>query len=134
MTIIVKLGGDVVASAALGAIARDLKRLRDDGERVLVTHGGGPQATALSERLGLAPRLVGGRRITDEATLEVMKMTVAGQVNVDLCARLHAEGVPSVGLHDVVEAVRRPPRVVSGGGAEPVDFGHVGDPVGFDLD
>jgi len=131
--IVVKLGGEVVASGALAALARDLERLRAEGERVIVTHGGGPQATALSKRLGLEPRLIGGRRVTDEATLEVMKLTVAGQVNVDLCARLRAAGVPAVGLHDVVEAARRPPRVVSGGGAEPIDLGHVGDVTGFDL-
>jgi acetylglutamate kinase len=136
MLIVVKLGGEVVAGGAggvLGGIGRDVARLLGEGARVIVTHGGGPQATALSKRLGIEPRLVGGRRITDEATLEVMKMTIAGQVNVDLCAALHAAGVPSVGLHGVVEAVHRPPRVVSGGGPEPIDFGHVGDPVGFDL-
>jgi acetylglutamate kinase len=131
--IVVKLGGEVVSGGALPAIARDVARLVGEGARVMVTHGGGPQATALSKRLGLEPRLIGGRRITDEATLEVMKMTVAGQVNVDLCAGLRAEGVRAVGLHDVVRATRRPPRVVSGGGPEPIDFGHVGDPSGFDL-
>jgi acetylglutamate kinase len=131
--VVVKLGGEVVDGPALPAIARDLAALHAERHRVVVTHGGGPQATALQERLGLTPRLVGGRRITDDATLAVMKMTVAGQVNVDLCARLRAAGAKSVGLHDVVFAHRRPPRVVSGGGAEPIDFGHVGDVDGFDL-
>jgi acetylglutamate kinase len=131
--VLLKLGGEVVAGDGLAAITRDLHALAADGHRVVVTHGGGPQATALQKRLGLEPRLVGGRRVTDAATLEVIKMTVAGQVNVDLCARLRAAGVRSVGLHDVVRAVRRPPRVVSGGGPEPVDFGLVGDVTGFDL-
>ena len=44
----------------------------------MVVHGGGPQATTLSRRLGLEPRLVGGRRITEIATLDVVKMVVAG--------------------------------------------------------
>ena len=48
--------------------------------------------------------MVGGRRVTDAATLEVMKMVVAGQVNVDLCAALRAAGVPAVGLHGVAAA------------------------------
>jgi len=133
MTIVVKLGGEVVDGAGLPAIARDLRALADEGARVIVSHGGGAQATALSKRLGLTPRMIGGRRVTDEATLSVMKMTVAGEVNVDLCARLRAAGCRPVGLHDVVRAERRPPRVVSGGGPDPVDFGHVGDPTGFDL-
>jgi acetylglutamate kinase len=131
--IVVKLGGEVVAGEALPAIARDLAALGREGRRVVVTHGGGPQATALSKRLGIEPRIIGGRRITDDATLEVMKMTIAGQVNVDLCDRLRAGGCRPVGLHDVVRAAKRPPKVVSGGGPDPIDFGHVGDPTGFDL-
>jgi acetylglutamate kinase len=133
MPVVIKLGGEVVDGPALPAIARDIAALGAEGRRVVVTHGGGPQASALSRSLGLAPRMVGGRRVTDDATLTVIKMTIAGQVNVDLCARLRAAGARPVGLHDVVLAERRPPRVVSGGGPDPIDFGHVGDPTGFDL-
>ncbi len=82
-------------------------------------HGGGPQTTELSRRLGIEPQLVGGRRITDEASLDVVKMVVAGRLNVDLVAALRAAGVPAVGLSGssgVVRAHRRPPRVVSGSG------------------
>jgi acetylglutamate kinase len=133
-TIVVKLGGEVIAGAALDPIARDLAALATAGHRVVVTHGGGPQATALSKRLGIDPRIIGGRRVTDDATLDVMKMVIAGQVNVDLCARLRAAGLRPLGLHDIVRAHKRPPRVVSGGGPEPIDFGHVGDVDDFDLE
>ena len=132
-TVVVKLGGEVVSGPQMAELARDLRALVDGGRRVVVTHGGGPQATALSKRLGLEPRLVGGRRVTDAATLDVMKMVIAGQVNVDLGAQLRAAGLRPVGLHDIVRAHKRPPRVVSGGGPEPIDFGHVGDVDGFDL-
>ena len=132
-TVVVKLGGEVVGGAKMAELARDLHALVESGRRVVVTHGGGPQATALSKKLGIEPRIVGGRRVTDAATLDVMKMTVAGQVNVDLCAQLRAAGLRPVGLHDIVRAHKRPPRVVSGGGDEPVDFGHVGDVDDFDL-
>jgi acetylglutamate kinase len=133
MKIIVKLGGEVVDGPELADIARDLASLAAQGHRLVVTHGGGPQATSLQKRLGIEPRMVGGRRITDDATLAIMKMTIAGQVNVDLCARLRKAGVRPVGLHDLVRAHKRPPKVVSGGGDEPIDFGHVGDIDGFDL-
>lgn len=132
-TVVVKLGGEVVAGTNMAGLARDVRALVDAGSRVIVTHGGGPQATALSKKLGLEPRMVGGRRVTDAATLDVMKMTIAGQVNVGLCAQLRAAGLSPVGLHDIVRAHKRPPRVVSGGGPEPIDFGHVGDVDGFDL-
>lgn len=131
--IVVKLGGEVVEGARMGAIAEDLRALVEAGERVVVVHGGGPQASALSQRLGLAPRIVAGRRITDEETLRVMKRVVAGEVSVDLCAALRAAGLRPVGLHGAVEAVRRPPRVVAGGGDAPINFGLVGDVTGFDL-
>jgi acetylglutamate kinase len=132
-TIVVKLGGEVVGGAALPPLAGDLRTLVASGRRVVVSHGGGPQATALSKRLGIEPRIVGGRRITDAATLDVMKMVIAGQVNVDLCGALRAAGLRPVGLHDIVRSHKRPPRVVSGGGPEPIDFGHVGDVDDFDL-
>ena len=133
--VVIKLGGDVLAAPALGAVAADIARARAAGARLIVVHGGGPQATALSRQLGLEPRLVGGRRITDDPTLDVMKMVVAGKLNVDLVAALRAAGAPAVGVSGtsgVIRAHRRPPRVVSGGGDAPVDFGLVGDVDGFD--
>ncbi|WXB00340.1 acetylglutamate kinase [Pendulispora brunnea] len=133
--IVLKLGGDVIAGPYLGAIASDVAALARAGTPVVLVHGGGPQATALQKQLGQTPNIVGGRRITDEATLDVMKMTLAGKVNVDLCAALVAAGARPVGLHGasscVIRAVKRPPRVVSGGGPDPIDFGFVGDVTGL---
>ena len=134
-TLVVKLGGEAVADpVTLAAVAADLAALQLEGVRALVVHGGGPQANALSARLGLRRNVVAGRRITDAATLEVMKMAVAGQVGTDLCAALRAAGARAIGLSGVsagvVDAVKRPPRVVAGGGDAPIDFGHVGDVVG----
>ena len=143
--VVVKLGGEVLGAPALAEVVADLARaVADTGTgggfpdppRFVIVHGGGPQASALSQRLGIEPRLVGGRRVTDQATLEVVKMVVAGQLNVDLVAALRAAGIAAVGLHGasgLVRAHRRPPRPVSGGGSEPVDFGCVGDVDGFDL-
>jgi acetylglutamate kinase len=132
--VVIKLGGEVVQGPHMAAIAADVAEMRAAGTPVVIVHGGGPQATELQKRLGQTPKIVGGRRITDEETLEVIKMTVAGKVNVDLCAALIAGGAKPVGLHGAsactVLATRRPPKMVSGGGPEPVDFGFVGDVVG----
>ncbi len=136
-TIVLKLGGELVHSPDLDRVAKDLRVLVDGWHRVAIVHGGGPQATALQKRLGLETRMVAGRRSTDPATLEVMKYVVAGQLNVDLCARLLANGVMPVGLHGAsghsIQATRRPPKVMQGAGPDPVDLGLVGEVVGFNL-
>jgi acetylglutamate kinase len=136
--VIIKLGGEVVQSAALAAVAADIAELAKEGVRVVVVHGGGPQATALQKALGQEPKIVAGRRVTDAAALEVIKMAIAGKVNVDLCAALLAAGALPVGIHGAsgcfVRAHKRPPRIVAGGGPEPVDLGYVGDIDGYNLD
>ena len=132
--VVIKLGGEVVQGPHMAAIAADVAEMRAAGVPVVIVHGGGPQATELQRRLGQTPKIVGGRRVTDHDTLEVMKMIVAGKVNVDLCAALVAGGSKPVGLHGAsactVLAQRRPPAIVSGGGPDPVDFGYVGDVIG----
>ncbi|HET6436475.1 MAG TPA: acetylglutamate kinase [Anaeromyxobacter sp.] len=136
-TIVLKLGGEIVHSPELDLIADDLRELVEGFHRVAIVHGGGPQATALQKRLGIETRQIAGRRYTDEQTLEVMKYVVAGQLNVDLCARLLSHGVMGVGLHGpsghVIQARRRPPRPMQGAGPDPVDLGLVGDVTGFNL-
>jgi acetylglutamate kinase len=135
--VVVKIGGEVVASPVMAALAGDIAALALAGRPVIVVHGGGPQATDLQKRLGQTPRIVGGRRITDADALEAVKMAVAGKVNVDACAALVAGGARPVGLHGasarVVDARKRPPRIVSGCGPDPIDFGHVGDVVGVNA-
>jgi acetylglutamate kinase len=132
--IIVKIGGEVVQSAHMAAIAADVVDLVNSGTQVAIVHGGGPQATELQKKLGQTPNIIGGRRVTDQGTLDVMKMIVAGKVNVDCCAALTAAGAKPVGLHTAVSATKRPPKIVSGGGPDPVDFGFVGDVTGVDAD
>lgn len=130
---VVKIGGELAAEPEklAATVGRAVRAFLDDGHKVAVVHGGGPQATELQKKLGLEVRQVGGRRITDAATLEVMKMSLAGQVSVDVASAFRIAGVPAVCTTGVsaglVDAVRRPPMVVSGGPPEPVDFGLVGD-------
>jgi acetylglutamate kinase len=131
-TVLVKLGGEVVG-ARLAEIAAELAAITKAGTRVVVSHGGGPQVTALSTRLGLPTNIVAGRRVTDAATLESAQMAIVGQVNVALQNGLQRAGLRAVGLHGVIEARRRTPKVLPGAGPDPVDLGFVGDPTGFDL-
>jgi len=155
--IVVKIGGEVVSSPEAVSLAGDLRVLVDGGARIAIVHGGGPQATELQKRLGLVPTVIAGRRVTDAATLDVMKMVLAGKLNVDLCATLLAAGLSPVGLHGasghLIRAVRRAPAIypgaspgtgtgsASGSGTgtgtgaapAPVDLGFVGDVIGFNL-
>jgi acetylglutamate kinase len=131
---VVKLGGDVLSDAAIrDQAATQLALLHSLGIRLVVVHGGGPQATALSRRLGQEPRIVAGRRVTDDAALEVAKMVYAGQLNTDLLAALRAHKVQAVGLSgvaaDLLVAHRRPQVSVvdDTGQSVQVDYGNVGD-------
>jgi acetylglutamate kinase len=131
---VVKFGGEVVARAeSLAAMLGDVASLSRAGWTFALCHGGGPQANALQARLGVPTVKVGGRRVTDDATLQIMKCVLAGEVAVDVVAAATAAGLSAVGISGVsaglVTAVRRPPRIVAGAGPDPVDFGHVGDVV-----
>jgi acetylglutamate kinase len=68
---VVKVGGELAADRALlsASVGHAVRAFLDAGIRVAVVHGAGPQASELSKRLGLVPRMVGGRRMTDAATL-----------------------------------------------------------------
>ena len=116
-TAMLKLGGEVIADLpALAAMLTDVRALLSLGWRFVVCHGGGPQASALQERLRVPTVKVGGRRVTDAATLQIMKQVLAGEVSVDLVAAAVAAGVPAVGVSGVscgiVTAHRRPKVVV----------------------
>jgi acetylglutamate kinase len=132
---VIKLGGDALEGEALADAAAEIARARA-GRRLLIVHGGGPQVTAIAGRLGIETLVVGGRRVTDDKMLAVVKRVISG-LNVDLVAALRATGVPAFGVSGasgVIRAHRRPPRVVSGAGDAPIDFGLVGDIDGFDLE
>jgi acetylglutamate kinase len=130
----VKLGGEVLQDATvLDQVATQLALLHSLSIRLVVVHGGGPQASALSRRLGQEPVMVAGRRVTDDGALEVAKMVYAGLLNTDLVSALREHRVQPVGITgvdaDLLTAHRRPPvKVVDDAGENrTVDFGHVGD-------
>lgn len=129
--IIIKVGGAVVEDeATLNALIHDFAVL--PGQKVLV-HGGGRSATRIATQLGIESRMVGGRRITDAAMLDVVTMVYGGLVSKRLVARLQAEGVNALGLTgadmNVIRSHKRPLKKVTmdDGSQQDVDFGWVGD-------
>lgn len=134
---VVKVGGDVVQSAAqLQGLGQNVRELVENDWDVIVLHGGGPQTTALQERLGLKAVKIGGRRVTSKDDLVIVTQAVCGEVNVALTCALLGAGVRGFGCHGasggLIEAEKRPPTVVPSHGPEPVDFGEVGDVVTVD--
>lgn len=118
---IVKIGGNVVDNPQmLSQFIHDFSKL--PGDKILV-HGGGKEATRLSEALGLKTVMIDGRRVTDASTLEVVTMVYAGLVNKRVVAGLQSAGVDALGLTGadghVITGIRR--------SAKPVDYGFVGD-------
>ena len=102
-TIVVKFGGNVSGSAEApdalaAAFAADIALLHSVGLRVVVVHGGGPQISDLSRRMGLEARFVDGLRVTDDAMLEVVRMVLLGQVNPWLVGLISAAGASAVGV------------------------------------
>lgn len=97
--IVVKLGGSVMTDPGLLAtFSLDVALLRQVGVRPVIVHGGGPQITTASERLGLSPRFVRGLRVTDAETLEVVRMVLLGRINKDLVKAMNEQGAPAAGL------------------------------------
>lgn len=136
---VVKFGGELLKDREhLDAIASDLALVEMVGIKLVVVHGGGPQANELSETLGFKPQMVEGRRVTDAAALEVAKMVFAGKINTDVLSALSKHHGRAVGLSGIdgglVKARRRPvTTVVENGQSREVDFGFVGDIVGIDA-
>ena len=120
---IIKVGGAVVEDPAQLDILLD-GFAKIEGPKVLV-HGGGRSATKMAAQLGIESRMVGGRRITDAAMLDVVTMVYAGLVNKNIVAQLQARGINALGLTgadlNLIRAHRRPVT------PEGIDFGFVGD-------
>jgi acetylglutamate kinase len=134
-TCVVKLGGDVAGRPdALANVFRDVAVLVEGGWRFVVCHGGGPQTTALGQRLGLEAHVIAGQRVTDEPTLRVACQAIAGEVGCMVVAAAWASGVRGIGISaGVVHARRRPPVAVASEGGRRVDYGLVGDVTRLEL-
>jgi acetylglutamate kinase len=134
-TFVVKMSGKVTEDrVGLISLAEELALMHQVGIRLCVVHGGGKQLSDLARVMGVEQTIIEGRRVTDDATLEMAKMIFAGKINTDILSALRHRGVEAVGLSgvdgNIVHAERRPPKEIMNretGASEQVDFGNVGD-------
>ena len=118
---IIKIGGNVIDNeSALQSFLRDFASLPNP--KILI-HGGGKLASRLSEKLGVETKMIDGRRVTDDQTIDIVTMVYAGLVNKRIVASLSALSCPALGLcgadGNVIPSHLR--------SKEPIDFGWVGD-------
>jgi acetylglutamate kinase len=124
--IVIKYGGAAMAEQGLAKpFVKDIALLSYAGIIPVIVHGGGPQLTEVSSRMGLKTKFVGGLRVTDEDTLAVATMVLAGKINTDIVALLEAGGVPAVGMSGVDGGL-----VIAKKKEEP-DLGFVGEITGI---
>ena len=138
-TVVVKYGGHAMGDPALGqAFARDIALLKQAGVNPIVVHGGGPQIGAMLDKLGIESRFEHGLRVTDQRTVEVVEMVLAGSINKEIVALINAEGEWAIGLcgkdGNMVFAEKAKKTVVDPDSRieRVLDLGFVGEPVEID--
>jgi acetylglutamate kinase len=128
-TFVIKAGGAVFGDVQkTRALIEQIAILHYLGIRVVMVHGGGPQLTQVTEAMGVPTRMVQGRRITDEKSIDATSMVLNGLINTRLLAICRELDIEAVGVSGVdaglIRAHKRPPVKIEG---EVVDFGFVGD-------
>ena len=131
--VVIKYGGHAMIDETLKrAFAEDMVFLRRVGMHPVIVHGGGPQISAMLERLGIASEFRGGFRVTTPETMDVVRMVLTGQVSRELVGLLNEHGPFAVGITgEDAHLFRAERRTVTVDG-EPVDVGLVGDVVSVD--
>src|SRR5690348_7008921 len=151
-TLVIKYGGAAMEQADLKEqFAQDVLLLRLVGIRPVIVHGGGPQIGALMKRLGKEPRFVGGMRVTDEETVQIVEMVLVGKINKEIVGLINLHGgrrrlhrMPDgssadIGLVGEVEAVNPEPiRLLEENGfipvIAPVGVGEAGETYNINAD
>src|SRR5215510_479175 len=128
-TVVIKYGGAAMDKPGLKDLfSRDVALVRTLGVRPVVVHGGGPQIDRMMKRLGKSPHFVGGLRITDDETMDIVEMVLAGSINKEIVGAIAAHGGRAVGLcgadAGLIRATRRVHILPDG---REIDLGRVGD-------
>jgi acetylglutamate kinase len=133
--VVIKYGGNAMIDEQLKqAFAQDMVFLRLAGIQPVVVHGGGPQISAMLERLGLPGEFRGGLRVTTPETIDVVRMVLVGQVGRELVGLINKHGPYAVGLSGEDAGMFTAEKRTALVGGEPVDIGLVGDVVKVDPD
>lgn len=138
-TIVVKYGGNAMINEELKAkVIQDIIFLQCAGLRPVVVHGGGPEITAMLKRVGKQSTFVNGLRVTDEETVELAEMVLAGKINTELVSLLNRQGGQAVGLNgkdaNLIVARKHLSEVYENGEVNLVDIGFVGDVASVNVD
>jgi acetylglutamate kinase len=138
--VVVKYGGHAMGQEALARdFARDVVLLEQTAINPVVVHGGGPQIAAMLKKLGIKSEFVDGLRITDEKTVEIVEMVLAGSINKQIVGYINAAGGKAIGLcgkdGNMVQARKVTRTVVDPDSniEKVVDLGFVGEPEKIDI-
>jgi acetylglutamate kinase len=128
-TFVIKYGGSAMTDARLQeSFVRDVVLMKYVGMNPIVVHGGGPQIDQTLRALGIAPQKVEGLRVTDDRTMEVVEMVLAGQINKHIVSLIGRQGGRAVGISGIDDGLllarKAPPAQTKTG---PVDIGRVGE-------
>lgn len=127
-TVVVKYGGNAMVDDKLkAAFAEDMVFLRLAGLRPVVVHGGGPQITAMLDRLGVEGEFRGGLRVTTPETMDIVRMVLLGQVGRELVGLMNTHGPYAVGLSGEDARLFTAERTKATVDGEAVDIGLVGE-------
>lgn len=122
-TVVIKFGGHAMGDeAAMDAFARDIVLMKQVNIKPVVVHGGGPMINEMLARLDIKSEFVNGKRISDEKTVEIVEMVLAGKINKHIVQAINRQGGKAVGLSGKDASLMICERAVP-------DMGFVGDPV-----
>ena len=139
-TIVVKYGGHAMGEEHLAEMfGSDIALLKQVGINPVVVHGGGPQINAMLKRLDVKSSFIDGLRVTDQATMDVVEMVLAGTVNKHVAGLINRAGALAVGISGkdggliTAEKAKRTRKNPETGAIEEIDLGFVGDPSHVDV-
>ncbi len=134
-TVVVKFGGHAMGDAALAAaFAQDIVYLKQSGVNPIVVHGGGPQIAEMLKKHNLKSEFVHGLRVTDQPTVEIVEMVLAGAINKEIVTAINRQGGKAVGICGkdanlmIARKITEMPDPKTGVVGK-VDLGFVGDPL-----
>jgi len=138
-TVVIKYGGHAMGDPEMSRLfARDVVLLRQVGLNPIVVHGGGPQIGGVLDRLGVKSEFVDGLRVTDQETVDVVEMVLAGSINKGIANAINEAGGRAIGLCGKdgslihAEKLKRTKRDPDSGVEQVIDLGLVGEPSEID--